>query len=46
MVSVVISSYIIFVVTSLADTPILYLARHMKEHGKDGILIAEETAKV
>lgn len=44
MVSIVLSSYIIFVVTSLADTPILYLARRMKEQDKDGIQLLEKTA--
>lgn len=29
--SIVISSYIIFIVTSLADTPFVYLARKIKE---------------
>lgn len=31
MLQIVLSSYVIFIVTSLADTPILYLARRMKE---------------
>ena len=31
--SIVISSYIIFIVTSLADTPFVYLARRIKEKG-------------
>lgn len=34
--SIVLSSYIIFIVTSLADTPILYLARRMRECQKIG----------
>ncbi|MFR4977896.1 MAG: queuosine precursor transporter [Butyricicoccus sp.] len=37
MFSIILSSYVIFVVTSLADTPILYWARRMKEQGKDGL---------
>lgn len=44
MVSIILSSYIIFVVTSLADTPILYLARRMKEQRKVGLSCLEETA--
>lgn len=31
MVSIFVSSYAVFIVTSLADTPIVYLARHMHE---------------
>lgn len=31
LVSIALSSYVIFIVTSLADTPIVYLARAMKE---------------
>ena len=38
LISIALSSYIIFVVTSLADTPVVYLARRLKEQGKDGIL--------
>lgn len=34
--SIVLSSYVIFIVTSLADTPILYLARRMRECQKIG----------
>lgn len=44
MVNIVLSSYVIFVVTSLADTPILYWARRLKEQGKDGIWTAEQAA--
>lgn len=42
MVSIILSSYVIFVVTSLADTPILYWARKMKERGKDGLSCLSE----
>lgn len=31
LVSIALSSYVIFIVTSLADTPVVYLARRMKE---------------
>ena len=31
LISIVFASYVIFIVTSLADTPIVYLARKMKE---------------
>ena len=31
LISIVFASYVIFIVTSLADTPIVYLARRMKE---------------
>ena len=34
LISIVLSSYVIFIVTSLADTPIVYLARRMKEQGQ------------
>ncbi len=34
LVSVMISSYVIYVFTSLLDTPFVYLARHMKGKGK------------
>ncbi len=33
LLSVIVSSYIIYVVTSLLDTPVVYLARKMKEKG-------------
>lgn len=33
LVSIALSSYVIFIVTSLADTPVVYLARRMKEKG-------------
>ena len=31
LLSIALSSYVIFIVTSLADTPVVYLARRMKE---------------
>lgn len=34
LMSIIISSYLIYVVTSLLDTPCVYLARKMKENGK------------
>ncbi len=34
LISIMISSYIIFIFTSLLDTPIVYIARWMKENGK------------
>jgi uncharacterized integral membrane protein (TIGR00697 family) len=33
-ISIIISSYVIYVVTSLLDTPFVYLSRRMKEKGK------------
>jgi uncharacterized integral membrane protein (TIGR00697 family) len=36
LVSIFASSYAIFIVTSLIDTPIVYLCRRMHERGKDG----------
>ena len=38
LLSICASSYIIFIVTSLLDTPAVYIARRLKEKGK----IAEE----
>ena len=38
LVSICLSSYIIFVFTSILDTPAAYLARRMKEAGKIGAL--------
>ena len=35
--SIVISSYVVFIVTSLADTPVVYLARRIKEKHLDGV---------
>ena len=37
LVSIFASSYAIFLVTSLIDTPIVYLCRSMHERGKDGL---------
>lgn len=34
MISICISSYVIFIVTSLADTPVVYLARRVKNKSK------------
>lgn len=34
LISVMISSYVIYIFTSLLDTPVVYLARWMKENGK------------
>ena len=34
LVSIALSSYVIFIVTSLADTPVVYLARRMRENGR------------
>ena len=34
LISIIVSGYLIYVVTSLLDTPIVYLARLMKEKGK------------
>lgn len=34
LISIMISSYIIFIFTSLLDTPVVYIARWMKENGK------------
>lgn len=36
VVSIFASSYAVFIVTSLADTPIIYLARHMHERKQGG----------
>ena len=38
MVSIFASSYAIFLVTSLLDTPVVYWCRSMHERGKDGLL--------
>ena len=37
LLSIMLSSYVIFIFTSLLDTPILYLARAMKRKREDGI---------
>ncbi len=37
LISIMMSSYVIFIFTSLCDTPIIYLARRMKEKGKINI---------
>ena len=37
MISICVSSYVIFIVTSLADTPVLYAARKMKQRGMNFI---------
>lgn len=34
LITVMLSSYVIFIFTSLLDTPVVYLARHLKVHGK------------
>ena len=34
LVSIILSSYLVFIITSLADTPAVYLARLMKRHKK------------
>ena len=34
LLSMALSSYVIFIVTSLADTPVVYLARYMREKGR------------
>lgn len=34
LLSIIASSYIIYIVTSLADTPIVYMARHLKNKGR------------
>lgn len=39
LINIVMSSYCIFIVTSLADTPALYLSRKMKETGKTEIAV-------
>ncbi len=36
LMSIMLSSYVIFIFTSLLDTPMVYLARRMKEQGKVG----------
>ena len=33
LISIALSSYVIFIVTSIADTPFVYLARRMHEKG-------------
>lgn len=38
LVSIIISGYIIFVITSLVDTPFIYLARRLFEKGKKPLL--------
>ncbi len=37
LLSVMVSSYLIFIVTGLLDTPVLYAARYLKRKQKDGI---------
>ena len=41
LVSIIVAGYVIYIVTSLLDTPVVYLARHMKEQGKTGALMQE-----
>ncbi len=38
LLSVMISSYIIYIITSLLDTPVVYLSRRMKQKGKVGAI--------
>ena len=38
LVSIIISTYVIYIITSLADTPIVYLARKMKQSDKVSVL--------
>lgn len=38
LLHIIASSYVIFIVTSLADTPVVYLARRIRETGKAGML--------
>lgn len=45
LLSIIISSYCIFIVTSLADTPALYLSRKMKECGKTEIYLKRSENK-
>lgn len=40
--NIAISSYVIFIVTSIADTPFIYICRHM--HGKKNALPVREDA--
>ena len=42
LVSIFVSSYVIYIVTSLLDTPALYLARRIKKAGKAGLEEAGE----
>ncbi len=44
LVSVILSSYVIFIFTSLLDTPAVYLARRLKEGGRVGLLTKEKNA--
>lgn len=39
LISIFLSSYVIFIFTSLLDTPVVYLARHLKESQKTGVLL-------
>ena len=41
LISIFLSSYVIFIFTSLLDTPAVYLARRMKEQNKVGALIKQ-----
>ena len=41
LVSIFVSSYVIYVFTSLLDTPVLYLARRMHARGRDGLRAGE-----
>lgn len=42
LISVFLSSYVIFIFTSILDTPAAYLARRMKEAGRVGALVKKE----
>lgn len=38
LVSIIISTYVIYIITSLADTPVVYLARRMKQSDRISVL--------
>ena len=41
IISIFLSSYVIYIFTSILDTPFVYGARHLKETGKVGLLTAK-----
>ena len=41
LMSIIVAGYVIYIVTSLLDTPVVYMARRMKEQGKTGALMGE-----
>lgn len=44
LVSIVVSTYVIYIVTSLLDTPVVYICRRIHDAGKDGAALKEDAA--